>query len=164
MYIDADTPVEIAQQAARPDLEILGKLNVKYLAAGFPLQSEGLKLVKTIGKTLIYENPAFQPRAWLAGAAVEIRDWSPDRIALVSEGAAGTLVLSEVAYPGWQVWVDDQPAEILTVDGLLRGVNLDAGRHQVVFEFRPVRLYAGLALAVLGWLACLVIISRGKSA
>lgn len=155
VYIDVATPAELVRAAAWPDPEKLGRLNVKYLVSGFPLQSAGLNLVKTIGKTRIYENLLVQPRAWLAGADVEIRDWSPDRVVLVSEGNAGMLTLSEIAYPGWQVSVDDHPAEIQTVDGLLRGVILEAGRHEVIFEFRPFRVYVGAALAVLGWAACL---------
>lgn len=56
------------------------------------------------------------------------------------------LVLSELAYPGWQVQVDGQPEHLLLVAELLRGVQLDPGEHQVVFNFRSESLSLGLGL------------------
>jgi hypothetical protein len=85
-----------------------------------------------------------------------------DRYAFTSVGmsvetsAPGVLVLCDVMYPGWRAYVDGQAADILTVDGIFRGVQLPAGSHDVTFRFEPVPLRRGVLLAAGGGLAILV--------
>src|SRR3989337_518927 len=54
------------------------------------------------------------------------------------------------SYPGWRVWVDGEASEMMVIGGLLRGVALEPGAHQVVFAFRPLSLFLGLVLFVTG--------------
>ena len=61
----------------------------------------------------------------------------------------GLLVLSEVDYPGWQAEVDGRPVPIVRADGILRAIPLDAGTHQVRFQFVPPGLQAGESLGSL---------------
>jgi hypothetical protein len=61
----------------------------------------------------------------------------------------GLLILSDTYYPGWEATVDGIQASIYRVDGLFRGVYVNAGRHQIVFNYRPVSFLAGLGIAVL---------------
>jgi hypothetical protein len=148
-----------------PDAALLGRLNVAYLAVQYDLPAlEGLEQVVRFGETRIYRNQEAKPRAWVQPVGVETGeqavpatrlDWTPNRIALTASGP-GRLVLSEVVYPGWQVWVDGARGELLSVDGLLRGVDLSGGSHRVTFVYRPASVYLGLAGAGLGallWLA-----------
>lgn len=66
------------------------------------------------------------------GAATVARQDDPDRMAIsVSAPSQSILVMSEIAYPAWHVEVDGQPATMLTVDHLLRGVVVPAGDHEV---------------------------------
>jgi hypothetical protein len=65
VYVDQGTPVEMVRAASWPDPVLLGLLNAKYLVSSFPLLSERLRLVKTFGKTQVFENMAVQPRAWI---------------------------------------------------------------------------------------------------
>jgi hypothetical protein len=65
------------------------------------------------------------------------------------------LVLTDVSYPGWRVWVNGQEKPILTVQGLVRGVALPSGNHQIEFRYQPDWLWWGLSAAALGWLAIL---------
>lgn len=63
--------------------------------------------------------------------------------------SAAMLVLSDVAYPGWQALVDGEPAPIVRTDFVLRGVPIPAGEHRVALSFRPMSLVLGVALSVL---------------
>ncbi len=50
----------------------------------------------------------------------------------------GVLVLHDLYYPGWEATVDNQPAPILKVNLLFRGVELPRGRHTIAFRFAPL--------------------------
>ncbi len=82
------------------------------------------------------------PQASAAGAAgvapARIVSWRPDRIDIEVESVAGgMLVLHDVYYPGWIAEIDGQVAPVLRADVLFRGLEIPAGRHQVVFRFAP---------------------------
>jgi hypothetical protein len=83
-------------------------------------------------------------------AQANIIEESPERIVVkVGRTRPGVLVLADTHYPGWRAIVDGRPAAILPVDGLFRGVELSEGEHEVVFEYRPNSLRAGLAISLL---------------
>jgi hypothetical protein len=145
----SDGLLATANREAVPDARLLGLLNVRYVAAAFPLAAADLTLVEQHGATWLYENSAWRPRAWIEGGAAEITAWTPNRVAVIVTGP-GQLVLSEVSYPGWQVRVDGQAAALAEAEGLLRAVDLPAGAHRVVFSFVPLSGYAGVALTALG--------------
>lgn len=78
---------------------------------------------------------------------VDITGFEPDRITLRARlASAGLLVLGEVTYPGWRVYVDGERAHLHEVYGVLRAVALPAGDSLVEFRFRPITFYAGAAL------------------
>jgi len=151
--------VATANAQAVPDARRLGLLNVKYVAAEFPLDAPGLALAQTFGQTRVYENLEFKPRARvMGGGEAEVRQWSPNRIVVEADGP-GRLVVGEVMVSGWEARVDGAWTPIETVDDLFRGVPLPVGHHQVVFEFRPRAVFYGAWLTAAG-LAALVLIWR----
>jgi hypothetical protein len=143
-----------------PDAARLGLLNVKYVVSAFLLRADGLVLLARIGQTRIYQNELALPRAWVqtpeapAGRQILSVPWlveRPNWVLLKAKGP-GLLVLSDLAYPGWQATVDGKSVPVETVAGLLRGVRLAAGEHEVYFLFRPLPVFAGLVLSALTWL------------
>ncbi|MCZ7553266.1 MAG: YfhO family protein [Anaerolineales bacterium] len=158
---------QTANQAYQPDPEMLGLLNVRFVASEFELTADGLVFEGRDGATYLYRNLLAQPRAWVvaddapAGEAprrVESLAWTPNRISLTAAGP-GLLVLSEVAYPGWQAFSDGTPAVSEPYLSLLRAVRLSPGLHTVVFEFRPFSVYLGLGVGLafgLVWLALML--------
>jgi uncharacterized membrane protein YfhO len=56
-------------------------------------------------------------------------------IILVETSENGILVLSEVYYPNWKVFVDDVEKPMLRADYSLRGVALEKGNNIVVFKY-----------------------------
>jgi len=89
------------------------------------------------------------------GGAVEWRRDRPTSIALrVASPCRSMLVVADTWYPGWKAFVDDKPAEIWKAYDVVRGIVVDAGRHEVVMVYRPVSVYIGAILAGLGILLC----------
>ena len=161
-------------QDYQPNPHLLGLLNVRYLAAEFDLEDGGLELVGRYGNTRLYKNSYAYPRAWLQPVSwslddmqnqtrpdigeVKILHWAPNRIEMEArifpEAGATRLVLSEIAYPGWRVSIDGGPARVLTQGGIFRAVDVPVGKHLVVFAYRPLSVYLGLSLGLIGlfWL------------
>jgi uncharacterized membrane protein YfhO len=68
-------------------------------------------------------------------------------------------VLSQPAYPGWQILVNDVQQDWVVVDDLMVAVDLPKGEHEVIFRFRPVSVYLGLGIAGVT-LAVMLVLSR----
>ncbi len=83
--------------------------------------------------------------------SIALTSYAPDRLEYRASTAGGALaVFSEIYYPhGWHATIDGAPAEIGRVDYALRAINIPAGTHTVVMEFRPASVAAtnGVAYA-----------------
>ena len=75
----------------------------------------------------------------------------PERVAVeVRSNGDGYLVLTDTHYPGWEAFVDGDPASIERANYLFRAVRVPAGESLVEFVYRPASLRNGLRLAILG--------------
>ena len=82
---------------------------------------------------------------------VKLIEHAADRLVIRAEMACnGMVILSDAFYPGWRARVDHRPAEIHEVNGAMRGVAVPRGRHIVTMRYRPVSVYLGAALSLLG--------------
>jgi len=61
----------------------------------------------------------------------------------VADTSPGILILADAFYPGWKAFVDGKTTAILPVDGFARGVPLDKGSHQIVFQYDPTSFKVG---------------------
>jgi len=59
--------------------------------------------------------------------------------------------------------VDDQAAEICKVNTVIRGVVVNAGKHTVAMRYRPLSVYFGFALTLLGLTAAIVLHRRRET-
>jgi hypothetical protein len=76
-----------------------------------------------------------------ANNRVRIVAYEPNSVTLeVDAERPGVLVLHDIYYPGREVMVDGHRRPLLQANLLFRGVEITAGRHHVVFEFRPLSL------------------------
>lgn len=143
------------------DAKALGRLNVKYVIASYPIENLGLIESWSSGSAHVYKNAEVMPRAWIEDETgkqvgdVKILKISPGNIVVEAHGL-GNLILSEADYPGWNVKVNQKPVEKLRIDNLFLGVKLDAGQQQVEFYYQPLLQFAGIAVSVTLWLIILV--------
>ena len=61
----------------------------------------------------------------------------------VDATAPGQLVLLDTLYPGWEAEVDGEAASVRPANGAFRAVEVDEGRHEVRFAYRPASVLAG---------------------
>jgi hypothetical protein len=70
--------------------------------------------------------------------AAEVREYRPNRVVIDAESdVAGYLVLADLWYPGWECTVDGEAVPVRRANYVFRAVELPAGRHEVVFRFKP---------------------------
>lgn len=106
-------------------------------------------------RTLIRQGAARPPSdpPGPAGTAT-IEHYAADRVEISADATrAGTLVLGDVWFPGWQATVDGHPNDVERVDYLFRGVRVGPGRHRVVFSYRPASWRVSLAITTVALLA-----------
>ena len=88
----------------------------------------------------------------------EIISYSDTRVTIRGTAVQpGLLVLGDQDYPGWHVTINDQPAEIIRTNHVMRGVLLPAGEHEVVFQFAPESLRLGGLISAAGLVGLLAV-------
>ncbi len=145
------------------DKDALGRLNIKWIASEYPLEDDSLSPFGIVDDVYLYQLEGSRTRSWMEKGSVDngqdwqpitITQWTPNWIRLQAAGP-GVVVLSEVVYPGWRVFVDGESSVLTTVNGLFRAVELDSGEHEVFFQFYPVTLVLGIAISGVGLLLLL---------
>lgn len=69
---------------------------------------------------------------------------------------SGFVVLLDRYDPGWRATLDGRPTPILVANHMFRAVQVSAGSHQIVFEYRQRGLEPGVALSLMTLLVLLV--------
>jgi hypothetical protein len=81
-------------------------------------------------------------------------EWLPERRAFsVRSAAGGRFVLAEQQFPGWRAKVDGRAAPIALWRGVFQSVDVPAGEHTVVFEYRSRWFGLGAAISAAAALA-----------
>jgi hypothetical protein len=67
----------------------------------------------------------------------------------VNMADTGFVFLSDIYYPGWNAYVDNQPSPVYRANYLFRAVEVSAGRHTVEFRYEPGVFRIGLGISLL---------------
>ena len=93
-------------------------------------------------------------------ATIELVEYQPNYLKYeVNSEKGGTVVFSEIYYPGWQSTIDGEEVAHGRANYILRAMNVPAGKHVVEFKFDPKSLHTTetIAFIALGLLALLAI-------
>ncbi len=135
----------------------LDLLNVRYFLK--PASAAEPNPVYADANWKIYPNPSAHPRAWVEGATglAGIEEHSARHIVVkVTASGRGTLVLSELYYPGWEAHVNGSLQRISEVHGGLRGIPIPQGESLVTVDYAPASVTLGAILTILTFAATLV--------
>ena len=105
---------------------------------------------------------AIQPMASDSTATIQLVAYEPNYLKYeVNSEKCGTVVFSEIYYPGWQSTIDGQPVPHGRANYILRAMNVPAGKHTVEFTFDPASLHTTetIAFVALGLLVLLAVVA-----
>ncbi|MGZ8588540.1 MAG: YfhO family protein [Actinomycetota bacterium] len=94
------------------------------------------------------------PSARIEGAITEV---TPEDLRIEVDAADPSIVLVRTAFdPGWSATVDGRPAEVLPADGLLMGIPVEAGSHEIQLTYLDPDVTRGLRAGAVVWLGLAV--------
>jgi hypothetical protein len=101
--------------------------------------------------TLPYAPPALDS---CAGDQVRVVRHAANRVTIQAQmQCRGMVILGDSFYPGWRAKIDGQAAEIHPAFGVIRGVVVEAGRHEIDMRYLPTSFIGGGILTLIGLLA-----------
>jgi uncharacterized membrane protein YfhO len=62
----------------------------------------------------------------------------------------GLVILADTYYPGWRLTIDGIPAPIFRTNRAMRGAAVRAGKHTLVYTFRPWSFRWGAIVSIAG--------------
>ena len=91
-------------------------------------------------------------------ALIEIVSRKANSIDLRVTDLPGDRVLTyhDALYPYWHAYVDGKEVPILLANDAFKAIVLPPGSHDIRFEFRPTRVYVGIAISVATVIAILI--------
>jgi len=80
----------------------------------------------------------------------------------VEANAPATLTLLDHNDGNWKATVDGKDASVFTSNMIFRAINVEAGRHEVVFMYRPSAFFIGCSLSFLGLVIAFALLWRDR--
>ncbi|MBM3713820.1 MAG: YfhO family protein, partial [Actinobacteria bacterium] len=111
-------------------------------------------------KTALVENPEFKnsffdtKEAWL-----QVLQYKNNKIVLKTQSPQDSyLVFSDSYYPGWKAYIDKEETKIYRTNGIIKGIYIPAGNHEIVFSFLPTDFWPGFCVSLISYVSIIVAI------
>ena len=76
---------------------------------------------------------------------------NPNQVrAVIETDQDGILVISDVFYPGWELYINQKKQKIYKANTAFRAAFLKAGNNEVFFKYQPKSFKFGLCLSLIG--------------
>ncbi|AUC14475.1 hypothetical protein BTO06_04660 [Tenacibaculum sp. SZ-18] len=177
----------VEYQVAKNNMEILNMLNTKYFildADNFELNEEAngnawfveqLIPVKSANEEIMAltniktKKQAIVRSDKYKGSKTEFQKDSLSSIKLIkhdlnkmeyqsSSNSEGFAVFSEIFYAkGWNAYLDGKPVPHYQINYVLRGMNIPAGKHDIVFKFEPTIVKQGAQMAMFFYILLILV-------
>jgi hypothetical protein len=84
------------------------------------------------------------------------------KIFQVDSSQNGWIMLSEIWYPGWTVFVDNKRTENLRSNYLFQGVFVPSGLHEVEFRYQPISFRLGIYVSTFSLILLISLLIKNK--
>ncbi|MBT3208676.1 MAG: YfhO family protein [Bacteroidetes bacterium] len=98
-----------------------------------------------------------------ANATIKLTDYKPNYLVYESKTSSEQFaVFSEIYYDkGWNVYIDEAPAEYIRSNYLLRAMKIPEGNHKIEFKFEPKSYFIGEKIALISSLVLFLAVVAG---
>ena len=161
----------VAESGGRHLYELPSELPYAYFPASIEMVDDtAAALARTLEVsdparlTIVEERAGSEAPAAGQGSASLVHH-EPDRLVLdVMAGRGGLVAVSEIHHERWKALLDGEEAVLWRVNTAFRGVEVPAGRHELIFEYRspPFSLSVWISLLTITGLAVSILISRRR--
>ena len=95
--------------------------------------------------------------------SIKLASYEPNKLVYESNTMAEEFaVFSEIYYPkGWNAYIDGQLKPYASVNYVLRGMQIPAGKHTIEFKFEPSTYSTGNSIAMVGSILVLIAVGAG---
>lgn len=135
-----------------PNSQILGKVNVKYVASTYPVESGEFEKVYDSNGILLYKNSNYHRRAFFEDDQdpVEIPNYSPNRILLKfqPEPVVRKLIVADNYYQDWFAYINHQKHSVMPADNQSRLIIVPKNAAEVELKFQPQSFQFGKTITV----------------
>jgi hypothetical protein len=140
--------------------------SMNYALSKEPMHPNQQEVFRGSNGLRVFRNPGALPFVRLlnsCGGNAQLAAKRNTKFTIDSRAAcAGTVVLSETYFPGWEALVDGHVTPIREMFGAIQGVDVAAGQHRIVFRYRPLSIYLGGAMSLIGLSGALAIAIIGR--
>jgi len=107
----------------------------------------------------LVENPDFIKNKFeVKNSNLKILSYRNNKIILKTQSPNDNfIVFSDTYYPGWKAYIDGKQTKIYKTDGILKGIYVPAGTHEIIFNFIPNNLWLGILLSVTSYASLIII-------
>ena len=108
--------------------------------------------------TALVENPDFVKSEFnKRGANLEIVEYKNNKVVLKTESPEDSyLIFSDTYYPGWKAYIDKNETKIYKTDGILKGIYIPAGEHEITFSFLPGNFWLGVSITIFSYISLII--------
>ncbi len=114
---------------------------------------EGLANINTKRQAIVHETykPLLSTQRYNKGShdSIFLKNYTSNHLVYGFESDKPQLaVFSDIEYPGWQAYIDNESVEHIRANYVLRGLEIPAGKHTIEFKFEPSIVQIGKWISV----------------
>ena len=135
------------------------------------LKNKSIDILKTvmISSYEIDVNKDYHPKEKLNISEIEnstnpvITSYSNNKVEVeITCSESGYLVLHDIYYPGWEVYVNNYKKTLLRAQYVFRAVHLEKGSNSIVFKYSPKPLKWGIIVSIATLILVILLFILGK--
>lgn len=109
------------------------------------------------------EQYSVSQKAFAGTGEIKLTNYKADEMTYeVTASDKSFIVFSDIFYPnGWNVTIDDQDAEFVRTNYVLRGLEVPKGKHTIKCEFKPSVYTTGNSISMVSSIGLLLLIGFG---
>jgi hypothetical protein len=149
-----------------PNLDLLSKANVKYVASTYKIDRSQLTYVSKFGKVYLYRNENAKNRAYFQedNEPVELKYYSPNIITFKfsAKNYGRTLIIAQNYFPGWVYYNDNKKHDVAKHEDVFVEIKVAPKSQEAILKYEPQSYITGKTITFGTIVLLLLLIFKNK--